>query len=153
MARSSKPIPDGYHTVTPYLTVTDAARLIAFLRTAFGATEQHVTRRDDGSVMHADVLIGDSHIMLAEANEQWKAMQSAIYLYVPDTDTSYRSAIAAGATSVMEPADQFYGDRNAGVRDFCGNYWWLATHVEDVSGEELDRRTTETVQARAAAKI
>jgi uncharacterized glyoxalase superfamily protein PhnB len=78
--------------------------------------------------------------MVADATEKWKAMPSSLYLYVTDVDQVYRAALNAGASSVMEPADQFYGDRNAGVRDACGNVWWIATHKEDVSPEEIQRR-------------
>jgi uncharacterized glyoxalase superfamily protein PhnB len=144
-----KPIPDGYHTLTPYLTVHGAARLIDFLKQAFDAKEHSRTARPDGTVAHADLQIGDSRLMVSEATETWKAMPGSIYLYVPDTDATYRRAIEAGATSLMEPADQFYGDRNAGVRDACGNSWWIATHVEDVSPEEMTRREKEWMEKMA----
>jgi uncharacterized glyoxalase superfamily protein PhnB len=135
-----KPIPEGYHTVTPYMTVQGADKLIAFLKEAFGARESERLTGEDGRIQHAEVRIGDSVVMMAQATEQWKAMPSAIYLYVDDTDATYQRALQAGATSVMEPADQFYGDRNAGVQDPVGNYWWIATRIEDVSSEELARR-------------
>src|SRR4051794_30563563 len=139
MDMAVKPIPDGYHSVTPYLTVPDAAGLIDFLRRAFGAQEVHRFTRD-GAVSHAEVRIGDSVVMLGQAGGEWKAMPAALHLYVPDADAVYRRALQAGATSLREPADQFYGDRMAGVRDPAGNYWWIATHVEDVSPEEMRRR-------------
>lgn len=135
-----KPIPEGYHTVTPYMTVQGADTLIAFLKEAFGALESERLTGENGRIQHAEVRIGDSVVMMAQATEQWTAMPSAIYLYVDDTDATYRRALQAGATSVMEPADQFYGDRNAGVQDPVGNYWWIATRIEDVSSEELARR-------------
>ncbi len=134
-----KPIPDGYHSVTPYLTVPDAAGLIEFLRRAFGAQEVHRFTRD-GAVSHAEVRIGDSVVMLGQAGGEWQPMPAALHLYVPDADAVYRRALQAGAASLREPADQFYGDRMAGVRDPAGNYWWIATHVEDVSPEEMRRR-------------
>lgn len=134
------PVPEGYHTVIPYMVSTDAEALIDFIVRGLGGTVQNVTRHDDGPVMHADLLLGDSHIMLSQGNEKYPAMASCVYLYVPDTDALYRQALAAGATSMMEPADQFYGDRNAGVKDPLGNIWWIGTHVEDVSPEELQRR-------------
>jgi PhnB protein len=137
---SVKPIPDGYHTVTPYLAVSGADRLMAFLSQAFDAQERHRSTRPDGSIWHAEVRIGDSVVMLAEALDPWKPMPSTLYLYVPDTDATYRRALEAGATSLMEPADQFYGDRNAGVKDPTGNLWWIATHKEDVSPDEMARR-------------
>jgi PhnB protein len=135
-----KPIPDGYHTVTPYLIVQGVAGLIDFLKQAFDAKEEHRTAMPDGTVMHAQVRIGDSAVMMGQAPGAHTPMPSAIYLYVPDADAVYRRALAAGATSIMEPADQFYGDRNAGVKDPSGNHWWIATHKEDVSPEELQKR-------------
>lgn len=135
-----KPIPDGYHTVTPYLTVEGVAKLIDFVKHAFGATEVERMARPDGTIGHAEVRIGDSIIMMGEATAQWKPMPGTIYLYVDDTDTTYKRALQAGATSLMAPADQFYGDRNAGVKDASGNVWWIATHKEDVSREELAKR-------------
>lgn len=135
-----KAIPDGYHSITPYLTVEGAARLIDFLKEAFDAEVRFQMLHPDGSIGHAEVKIGDSLIMLGEARAECQPMPTALYLYVNDTDDVYRRALAAGATSVMEPADQFYGDRNAGVKDSAGNSWWIATHVEDVAPEELKRR-------------
>lgn len=137
---AAKPIPDGYHSVTPYLIVEGAPKLMDFVIQAFGAEERERMTRADGTIGHAEVRIGDSVVMLSEARGEWKPMPAAIYLYVPDTDATYRQALEAGATSVMEPADQFYGDRNAGVRDPVGNLWWIGTHQEDVPREELERR-------------
>jgi PhnB protein len=144
-----KPIPEGYHTVTPYLTVEGAGKLLDFVKRAFDAKEIHRTTRPDGTLWHAEVRIGDSMVMMAEAADPWKPMSSAIYLYVNDTDATYQSAIAAGATSLMEPANQFYGDRNAGVQDPVGNMWWIGTHVEDVSPEEVGRRAAEHAKKQA----
>jgi uncharacterized glyoxalase superfamily protein PhnB len=136
-----KPIPEDYHSVTPYLAIEGADKLLDFLNQAFDAVEVHeCMRRPDGTIQHAEVRIGDSVVMLAEATGQWKPRPSTLYLYVNDTDATYRRALEAGATSLMEPANQFYGDRNAGVQDPSGNFWWIATHVEDVSPEEMKRR-------------
>ena len=135
-----KSIPEGYHSVTPYLTVQGAATLLDFLKQAFAATEIHCMTRPDGTVGHAEVRIGDSVVMLAEAKGEWQPRPGALYLYVNDTDAAYQRALQAGATSLMEPADQFYGDRNAGVKDPVGNHWWIATHKEDVPPEELAKR-------------
>ncbi|MBX3414334.1 MAG: VOC family protein [Pirellulales bacterium] len=135
-----KPIPDGYHTVTPYLIVSGVPKLLAFMKQAFDAQEMSLTRHPDGSVMHADMKVGDSRIMIGEARDEWPPLPAMIYLYVPDTDATYQKAIAAGAETVMEPADQFYGDRNAGVKDPTGILWWIGTHQEDVSEEEMSRR-------------
>lgn len=137
---SVKPIPDGYNTATPYLVVEGASKLIDFLKQAFMATEIYRMTRPDGKVGHAEVKIGDSVIMLGDMGGKWKSMPSSIYLYVPNIDATYRQALEAGAISLMEPADQFYGDRSAGVRDPFGNHWFIATHIEDVSAEELTRR-------------
>ena len=124
----------------PYLLVPSAPRLIDFLKQVFDAQEIHRTTLPDGRVMHAQVRIGDSTVMMGEAQGDCPPMPAALYVYVNDTDAAYQRALAAGATSVMAPADQFYGDRNAGVKDAAGNLWWIATHIEDVSKEELDRR-------------
>ena len=145
-----RPIPEGYHTVVPYLIAADAEQLLAFLKQAFGVREHDVTRDQKGVIWHADVMIGDSHVMLSQGNEQHKPMPAAIYLYVPDTDALHRAAVAAGATSTMEPADQFYGDRTAGVTDPWGNMWWIGTHVEDVAPDELKRRVAEAAKKRQA---
>jgi PhnB protein len=96
--------------------------------------------RPDGKVAHAEVILGDSILMLGETTAEAKLQSAGIYLYVPDVDATYRRALQAGATSVAEPADQFYGDRNARVRDAWGNFWGIATHVEDVPPEEMKRR-------------
>jgi PhnB protein len=142
------PVPKGFHTVTPFLALSGVARLIDFLKEAFDAKEMHRSTRPDGTVMHAQVMIGDSPVMMGEIWGDFKAKPAALYLYVPDTDALYRRALAAGATSIQEPMDAFYGDRNAGVRDFAGNEWWIATHIEDVPSEELERRASEAIKKR-----
>lgn len=135
-----KPVPEGAHTVTPYLTVKDASALLDFVRHAFDAKEVHVIRGPDGTIRHADVLIGDSHLMMGQAGGEWTPMPAQLYLYLPDCDAAYRQALGAGATPVQEPTTQFYGDRHGCVKDRNGNLWWVATHVEDVSNEEIERR-------------
>lgn len=136
-----KPIPDGYHTVTPYLVVEGAARMIDFMKAAFGAEEVfRMNGKDEGTVAHAEVRIGDSMIMIGEAGGEHKARPSMICLYVEDVDATYQRAVAAGATSLSEPANQFYGDRSGGVTDASGMQWWISTHVEDVTPEELATR-------------
>ena len=139
MAKSVKRIPEGYHTVTPYLMVEGSAKLLDFVRQAFGAKETFRSARPDGTIMHAEVRIGDSIVMMGDPREG-KPMPGMIHLYVDDTDATYQRALEAGATSIREPEDQFYGDRSAGVEDPVGNHWWLATHIEDVSPEEITRR-------------
>jgi PhnB protein len=146
-----KPVPEGYHTVTPYLVVDDAQKLLDFVQRAFDARVDHVMRNPDGAVMHADFVIGDSHIMAGQANGPWKSLQASLYLYVPDCDAVYRKALEAGAATIAAPATMFYGDRHGGVTDPCGNQWWMATHVEDVPEEELKRRHEEEMKKRAAA--
>lgn len=138
---SVKAIPEGFHSVTPYLLVKDGAKLIEFVERAFGAEQVERLEDPDGTVRHAQVKIGDSFVMLG--TPQGEPMPSSLYLYVPDCDAVYAQALAAGATSIMEPADQFYGDRGAGVTDPCGNLWWIGTHIEDVSHEELQRRAAD----------
>ncbi|MBP1771878.1 MAG: phnB [Holophagaceae bacterium] len=134
------PVPEGYRMVTPYLVVADGEGLLAFLRSAFQAEVVSRSLRADGSIANAEVRIGDSMVMLAEAREPWTPMPTGFYLYVPDTDAVYRAALAAGGSSLLEPSDQFYGDRNAGVQDPWGNNWWIATHIEDVDEAEIQRR-------------
>jgi PhnB protein len=135
-----KPIPDGYHTVTPYLVVSDAAKTIDFVKHAFAAKESHRSLGPDGKVAHAEVRIGDSAVMIGGARPGQPSIPCMLYLYVADTDAFYKNAIDAGATSVMAPANQFYGDRNGTVKDAEGNQWCIATHIEDVSPEELQKR-------------
>ncbi len=135
-----KPIPDGFHTVTPYLVVQGAAKELDFLKGAFQAEELFRMPQPDGTIMHAEVKIGDSIVMMGEARGQQKPMPCSLYLYVTDADAVYKRALQAGATSTMEPANQFYGDRTAGVRDPAGNQWMIGTHKEDVSPEEIRKR-------------
>jgi PhnB protein len=135
-----KPIPEGYHTVTPYLIVQGAETLITFLTKAFASTEIRRTLHPDGSIMNAELKIGDSFIMLSEARPEFGAMPTMIHLYVENADELYDRAIQAGATCMMEPRDEFYGDRAAGVKDPTGNQWWIATHQEDVSSTEIAER-------------
>ncbi|HEY4142373.1 MAG TPA: VOC family protein [Pseudolabrys sp.] len=138
MARA---IPEGFHSLTPYVTVKGAANTIEFLKKAFGAKLDHeAIKRPDGAIMHATLKVGDSMVMLAEESEKVKATPASLYLYVPNADTVYEAAIKAGGKPVMEPADQFYGDRTGGVMDPSGNSWFIATHKEDLSTQELTKR-------------
>jgi len=135
-----KPVPDGYRTITPYLTVADAAQQIQFLQKAFNAELRYEMKDDAGHVRHAEVKIGDSMLMIGQARDQWLPRPMNFYLYVADCDSLYQSALTAGGKSIQEPKTQFYGDRHGGVEDPQGNQWWTATHVEDVSPEEMGRR-------------
>jgi uncharacterized glyoxalase superfamily protein PhnB len=136
-----KPIPDGYHSVTPMLITDRASSLIDFMKQAFGAEQRMLMPgAEEGSVAHAELTIGGSALMVSDATPQYPPNQNGIHLYVEDVDAVFQKAVAAGATAVMAPADQFYGDRSATVRDGHGNLWSIATHIEDVSDEEMARR-------------
>src|ERR1700730_16128501 len=128
MARSKGPIPEGFHTVTPYLVVTGVARLLEFLKEAFDGEETIRAADKDGVINHAAVRIGDSMVEMGEAGGQWKAMPAGLSLYVKNSDETYRRAIQAGAESLYEPQDMEYGDREGGVTDPSGNQWYIATH-------------------------
>jgi PhnB protein len=121
--------PPGYHTVTPYLIVKGANRLIEFLTAAFDASQVFLDPHPDGSVRHAELKIGDSKVMLSEARDGHPPMPCMIFLYVDDVDESYRRALAAGGTSVREPRDESHGDRMGGVTDPVGGQWWMATRI------------------------
>ncbi len=138
-----QPIPEGYRTVTPYLIVQGAETLIDFLKQGFAAQEISRALHPDGYIMNAEVRIGDSMIMMSEAKGEFKAMPSMIHLYVENADATYKSAMQAGGSSIMEPKNEFYGDRAAGVKDPTGNHWWIATHKEDVSSAEIEKRVKE----------
>ncbi|MGH6727968.1 MAG: VOC family protein [Pseudolabrys sp.] len=145
----AKPIPDGYHSVTPYLTVRGATKAIDFLKNAFGAKLPHeAIKRPDGAIMHAQVLIGDSHIMIAEESDMAPPTTSTLYLYVPNVDSVYQQAVKAGGKTIMEPTDMFYGDRSGGVKDPSGNTWFIATHKEDVTPQELQTRADDFIKQR-----
>ena len=148
MANKVKPIPEGYHTVTPYLIINDAAGAIDFYKKAFGAVELFRFPRPDGKVGHAEVKIGDSPIMLADENPEIGAVSPqtvggtpfSIMLYVDNVDEVFNQAIAAGGKEIRAVADQFYGDRTGGLYDPFGFQWWISTHVEDVPPEEMEAR-------------
>jgi uncharacterized glyoxalase superfamily protein PhnB len=143
-----KPIPDGYHSVTPYLVVKGAAQMIDFLKEAFGAQETFRMPGPEG-IMHAEVRIGDSVVMMSDAMGEYGPMPTMLFLYVEDVDAVYKRALQAGATSTQKPEDQFWGDRAGAVKDAFGNQWWMATHVEDVPFEELERRQREMASQHA----
>jgi PhnB protein len=143
-----KAIPDGYHSVTPYLIVKGAAQLIDFLKEAFGAQETFRMPGPEG-IMHAEVRIGNSVVMMSDAMGEYGPMPTMLFLYVEDVDAVYKRALQAGATSTQEPENQFWGDRAGAVKDAFGNQWWMATHVEDVPFEELERRQREMTSQHA----
>jgi PhnB protein len=135
-----KVVPRGYHSVTPYLIVEGAPKLIEFMKQAFNAEGGESMKGPDGRIAHSELRIGDSVVMLADATPKYAPVASQLYVYLENVDRAFRRALDAGATSVQEPADQFYGDRTAGVRDPTGNFWWIAQRVEEVSPEEMERR-------------
>jgi PhnB protein len=151
---SVKPVPDGYHTVTPYLIVRGAAGAIDFYRQAFGARELLRMTGPDASVGHAELAIGDGRIMLADEMPGMKYLGPAslggspvgLLLYVDDADAVFARAVAAGATVQRPLQDQFYGDRSGTVVDPFGHVWSIATHKEDVPPEELERRFQELMR-------
>jgi len=143
-----KPIPEGYHAVTPYLIVKGAANAIAFYEEAFGAKELYRLAEPDGRVAHAELQIGDSRVMLADENPAMGARSPqsiggtpvTLSLYVEDVDATVARAVKAGARLIRPVANQFYGDRTGGVTDPYGHSWFVMTHVEDVSPDEISRR-------------
>ena len=152
MATKVKPVPDGFHTITPYLVVDGAEKVIRFMKEAFGAQPVfEPMMRPDGKIMHAEFKIGDSIVMISDTSERAKATSDMLYLYVPNVDAVYQKALKAGGTSLMEPADQFYGDRSGSVTDPAGNRWHIGTHVEDVSPAELKKRAAEFAKHNKAA--
>ncbi len=141
-------IPDAYGSVTPYLVVEGAEELMGFLQNTFGATIRggDVMRGPDGKIGHAEVQIGNSIVMLADVPPDGEPMRAMLNVYVEDCDATYKKALAAGAESMRELEDQFYGDRSGAVKDKWGNQWYISTHIEDVSPEEMERRVKEQFQ-------
>lgn len=137
-----KHIPPGFPSLVPYLTVQGADRLLAFIKAAFDAEilDEH---RDNGRLAHAAARIAGSVVEISDATEQWGPMPGALHLYLPDVDAAYRRCLEAGATSLFEPTDMYYGERGAGVQDMCGNNWYLATFQEVLSPDEMKRREIE----------
>jgi PhnB protein len=138
-----KPIPEGFHTITPYLFADGAPGLIEFISKAFDGEVVYRKDRADGSVMHATMRIGDSMLMLADATNEFRPMPTSIYLYVADCDAIYRRALSVGGTSVFDIMTLPSGERYGGVKDRWGNIWWVATHAEDLSEAEQERRWKE----------
>jgi len=122
-------LPEGYHTITPYFTVSDADQLLEFLIEAFGGAIVATNRYPTGRIQHARVRVGDSVIMVNESNEEYPVNVSQMHLYVDDVEIVFSQALSAGAVSIMEPNERPHGDRMAGVKDPCGNIWWIATHA------------------------
>jgi PhnB protein len=146
MTNAVKPIPEGMHSVTPHLVVAGAAKAIDFYKQAFGATEMSRLPAPDGRLMHAAVRIGDSVVMLVDEMPEWKSFGPlalkgtpvTIHLYVPDVDATVKQAESAGAKVTMPPADMFWGDRYGQVEDPFGHKWSVATHVREVTHEDME---------------
>jgi uncharacterized glyoxalase superfamily protein PhnB len=118
---------EGHHTITPYMIVPGAAAMIGFMEKVFGAQVKLIVPRGEGVIMHAEVLIGNSVVMIADTTPQFSTVNAMLYIYVADTDATYTQALAAGAASVRQPQNEAYGARSAGITDPWGNTWWLAT--------------------------
>lgn len=140
---TTKPIRDGFHTLTPYIFARDATRLIEFISVGFAGEVTFRKERPDGSIIHAEMRVGDSMLMLGEASDQFGPMPTSIYLYVTDCDAVYQTALKCGGLSVFPMMTLPSGERYGGIKDPCGNIWWVATHVEDVPPDEEERRWKE----------
>jgi len=152
---SVKPIPDNYHTITPYITTRNTSEAIKFYKMAFGACEAGRLLMPDGGIAHAEIQIGDSKIMISEESEDWGNLSpqslngSAVNLciYVEDVDAAFAKAIASGASVNKEVEDQFYGDRMGSLTDPFGHIWTIMTHLEDLTFEEMQTRMNDMFEA------
>ena len=157
---AAKPIPEGYHTLAPSLIVDPASEAIDFYKRAFGATQRGVMPGPDGRIAHAELQFGDSVLMLsdpypmqnAKSPKELGGTSVAIFMYVEDVDAVFKQAVDAGATSVMEPDDMFWGDRFSALTDPYGHAWAIATHIEDLSEEEMRERGEKAMAEMAAAE-
>jgi PhnB protein len=146
-----KPVPDGYHTATPYLTIRGTAAAIDFYKQAFGAKELFRMPGENGKIMHAEITIGDSRIMLGDESGEAKAPQSlngtasSVFLYLEDVDAIFKQAVKAGAKETMPVQNMYWGDRFGKLTDPYGHKWMLASHIEDVSSAEMQERMAATV--------
>lgn len=148
MAKAAKPVPDGYHTITPQLTLDNAARTIEWYKTALGAEEVGRSAGPDGKIMHAELKIGDSRIMvndvmMGKGPKQLGGSPASLWLYVNDCDALFKRAVGAGAEVRMPLADQFWGDRGGAVADPEGYTWWISTRKEDLTPAEMQQRSAE----------
>ena len=160
MANKVKPVPEGFHTVTPYLIVRGASKAIDFYKKAIGAEERFRLPGRGGELMHAEIQVGDSVIMLTDENPSMGAQSpqalngspASLMLYVSDVDTAIKKATDAGATVVMPPTDMFWGDRMGRIADPFGHQWSIATHIEDVPPDEIERRGKKWVEEMSKQK-
>jgi PhnB protein len=143
-------IPDGYTTVTPWLISSDTNRVLEFIRDAFGGEEIDRVYNKDGGIGHAEARVGDAIVLLFDSPIGWSATPAFLRVFVADADVAYRDALVAGATSVTEPTELFWGDKVGRVRDPLGNVWWIQQRVAELSGEEIGQRAgrPELVEAR-----
>jgi PhnB protein len=139
-------IPKGGHSITPYLVVKEAAKFIEFAKKAFDAKLESSTKADNGEIVNANLIIGDSSVMVSDQMHGTNTENAMLYLYVKDVDAVYKKAIDAGATNLQKVQDQFYGDRAGAIKDTWGNKWWIATHIEDVSDSELEKRSRQAMK-------
>ncbi|HEY1677568.1 MAG TPA: VOC family protein [Candidatus Sulfotelmatobacter sp.] len=157
---SVKPVPEGYHTLTPFLTVRDAERAIEFYKNAFGAESRGIMKGPDGKVMHAELKIGDSIIMMSDefpdfgsvSPEKLGGSPMGLHIYVPDVDASFDRAVKAGAQVEMPVMDQFWGDRYGRLKDPFGHKWSIATHTKDLSMDEMKKGMDEAMAKFAEKK-
>jgi PhnB protein len=158
---SVKPVPDGYHTITPHLTVRDAARAVEFYKEAFGATERGAMKGPDGKIMHAELMIGDSIIMLADEFPEFGGLSplstggssTSLHIYLDGVDAAFDRAVKAGAEVEMPVTDQFWGDRYGTLKDPFGHKWSIATHTKDMSADDMKRSMDEAMQQMPQQKI
>lgn len=147
--------PPGYHSITPSLTIKGCAEALEFYKKAFGATELYRIAIPDGTIMHAEMQFGDSRVMMSDEFPRWNCLSpasigdsgSGLMFYVLDVDATFGQAVAAGATVLEKPMDQFWGDRSGRVLDPYGHKWSIATHKIDVPPEEMERRASECMNA------
>jgi PhnB protein len=158
MAGAVKPVPDGYHTITPQLTLDNAAEAIEWYKRAFGAEELGRSAGPDGRIMHAEIRIGDSRIMVNDVMAGTKGPHAyggspaSLYLYVENSDELFNRAVSAGARVEMPLADQFWGDRAGAVADSAGYTWWIATRKEDVGSAEMRQRMQDALKQMAQSQ-
>lgn len=156
MANKARPVPEGFHTLTPYLVIAGASRAIDFYKQAFGAKERFRMPGPDGRIMHAELQVGDSRLLLCDempemggrSPQTLKGSPVSLFLYVPDVDATFKQAVAAGAQEKAPVSDMFWGDRWGAVVDPFGHEWQIATHKEDLSPEEMGKRAAAAFSAQ-----
>lgn len=143
MAEKVSFIPVGYSNISPYLICKGADKVIEFLIHTFNSEILDINKSADGTIMHATAKIGSGTIMLSEGSDKFPPMPAMIHVYVENCDEAYKRAVEAHGESIREPQNEFYGDRSSGVKDPAGNHWWISTHIEDISQEEMEKRMKE----------